>query len=80
MGLFGGTQLQIIRDYSQHSLEYALLNRTNPIFEANRTNINCFIEQYYAYYMVRRSSISKAAIHNPVRYESKKKEEIADFN
>ena len=80
MGLFGGTQLQIIRDYSQHSLEYALLNRTNPIFEANRTNINCFIEQYYAYYMVRKSSISEAAIHNPARYEIKKKEEIADFN
>jgi len=80
MGLFGGTNLPLIREYAQNALSYASSNRFNQVFEENKNDINCFIEQYYAHYLVREGNIDHTVIHRPVKYQSKIREEQTDFN
>ena len=81
MGIFGGTNLPFISEYANNALKYATKKSSNnKVFEDNKNDINCFIEQYYAYFLTKKMNIDYNVIHRPVRFKNETIGEGTDFN
>lgn len=80
MGLFGGCNIPFIKEYAQNVLAYVLDKYNLSSIPDDANDINCFLEQYYATYLVKKRQLEYSVIHRPVRDKSKKIHELADFN
>lgn len=80
MGLFGGYNISFIREYASNALSYVINNYERNVFKEENNNINCFIEQFYISYLVKKKQLDYEVIHGPVRNNSNKDYELADFN
>lgn len=73
MGIFGGFNVSFIKEYAKNVLDFITLNSDcKDIFISESKNVNCFLEQYYLYFLCLDREIDYETIHPPVFMEPEK--------
>lgn len=79
MGVFGGNNVEFIKKYAQDVIEFVSKNVDNSCLLKKSQNSNCFLEQYYLYYLCKTNKIHYKTIH-PNYYADTTKNKKMQFN
>lgn len=79
MGIFGGSNTEFIKRYAQDVIDFISQNKSNSSLINKSQNSNCFLEQYYLYYLCLENKINFKTIH-PNYYADTSKNKKIQFN
>jgi hypothetical protein len=73
LGIFGGFNVSFIKEYAKDVLEFIAMNIDyKDIFISEAKNVNCFLEQYYLYFLCKERDAFCETVHPSIFMEPEK--------